>query len=454
MENEQNQTTELNVRQFFQNNMIGMIVATMMAMLGLVVDGIITSRFLGPECMAAYGLVTPVVNLFMFFSGILSGGTQVICAHLIGRGKNEEARKVFSMCMLVTVILSATLMVAIFIWRDEISMSLGASGESINLLPMASDYLLGVLFSIPSVILLFEFNGLMRLDHDPQRIIIAVTVMTLLDIVGDLLNVLVIHGGMLGMGLSTSISYTVGLILMLFHFRRKNILFRFTIKGLKLSDFKDIIITGSSSATGSGAAMLRNRVLNGIMLTFPFAIAATSALSVINTILNITSGIMGGMGLTCSMAAGLIAGIQGEKHEEKKRELIQVTLKNALILAAIMIVVLLAFAPFIIRIFEGEGGREMTTLAIRGLRIYSLGLFLYAVNTAFINYSQGMRRMVVANVFCFLENFVFIVIPALALADVIKADAVWAAFPIAEALTLVSILLYKFASKYLVPVSE
>ena len=96
----------------------------------------------------------------------------------------------------------------------------------------------------------------------------------------------------------------------------------------------------------------------------------------------------------------------------------------------------------------------MTTLAIRGLRIYSLGLFLYAVNTAFINYSQGMRRMVVANVFCFLENFVFIVIPALALADVIKADAVWAAFPIAEALTLVSILLYKFASRYLVPVSE
>ncbi len=450
MENKQTKTTELNVSQFFQNNMIGMIAATMMAMLGLVVDGIITSRFLGPECMAAYGLVTPVVNMIMFFSGIFSGGTQVICAHLVGRGKNAEAKSVFSMCMLVTIILSVILMGVIFIWRNEISMSLGASGKSINLLPMASDYLLGVLFSIPSVILLFEFNGLMRLDNDPQRIIVAVTVMTLLDIVGDLLNALVIHGGMLGMGLSTSISYGVGLIIMLFHFRRKDTLFRFSLKGLKLSDLKDIIITGSSTATGSGAAMLRNRVLNGIMLGFPYAVAATSALSVINTILNITSGIMGGMGLTCSMAAGLIAGIPGEKHEEKKRELIRVTLKNALILAAIMIVLLLAFAPNIIGIFEGEGGEEMKSIAVRGLRIYSLGLFLYAVNTAFINYSQGMRRMVVANVFCFLENFVFIVIPALALAGIVEADAVWSAFPIAEALTLTSIIIFRFSSRHLI----
>jgi len=424
--------------------MVGMIVAAMMAMLGIVVDGIITSRFLGTQCMAAYGLVTPVTNLTMVFSGVFSGGAQVLCAHLVGAGKNDDARRVFSMCMTATVVLSACLMTVFFIWRQDICVMLGAAGENAALLPLSSDYLLGVLFSVPSVIMLFEFNGLMRLDGDPNRIIVAVTVMTVMDIGGDLLNVLVIHGGMLGMGLSTSISYAAALAIMMLHFRRKDIIFRFRLKGIRFKDLRDIVVIGSSSAVGSGAAMLRNRVLNGIMLRLSIAVAATAALSVLNTILNITSSIMGGMGLTCSMITGLVIGM---KNEDMKKELRKVTVKNALILAVILFAILFPFAPFIVALFEGPGGTEMTALAARGLRIYSIGIFLYALNTAYINHAQGMRRMVVSNTFCFLENFVFIVIPALALAGAIGADAVWAAFPISEGLTFAAIILFRFVSK-------
>jgi Na+-driven multidrug efflux pump len=444
MEKRDPEISELNIGPFFRKNMIGMIIAGMMGMLGIVVDGVITSRFLGTQCMAAYGLVTPVTNLAMVFSGVFSGGSQVVCAHLVGAGKNEEARRVFSMCMTATVVLSVCLMAVLFIWRSDICILLGASGENADLLPLASDYLLGVLFSVPSVIMLFEFNGLMRLDNDPNRIIVAVTVMTLLDIGGDFLNVLVIHGGMLGMGLSTSISYAVGLAIMLLHFRRKNIIFRYSPKGMKWKDLKDIIVIGSPSAVGSGSAMLRNRVLNGIMLQAAMAVAATAALSVLNTILNIISSIMGAMGLTCSMITGLVIGM---KNEGMKKELMKVTVKNALVLAVILFAILFIFAPYIILLFEGPGGAEMTAIATRGLRIYSVGIFLFALNTAYINHAQGMRRMVVSNVFNFLENFVLIVIPALALSGVIGTDAVWAAYPIAEAITFVLIIIFRFVSK-------
>ena len=53
---------------------------------------------------------------------------------------------------------------------------------------------------------MFEFNSLMRLDGDPNRVIVAVVVMTAMDVAGDLVNALVVHGGMLGMGITTSMS--------------------------------------------------------------------------------------------------------------------------------------------------------------------------------------------------------------------------------------------------------
>ena len=203
------------ISRLFKNSVISIIAAAIATMIGVVVDGIIIGRFLGEDSMAAYGLITPVINLATAFSGILATGAQVVCAQHLGAGKAEKARRAFSMCMVVTVIISVLMMLSFGIFRDSICVFLGARGNSAKLLPLVSDYLLGLIFAFPSLLLLFEFNSLMRLDGDPNRVIVAVVVMTALDIAGDFLNALVIHGGMLGMGLATSISYFAALVIML-----------------------------------------------------------------------------------------------------------------------------------------------------------------------------------------------------------------------------------------------
>lgn len=427
------------IPQFFRKNMIGMIVAAMMTILGIIVDGIMISRFLGQERMAAYGLIEPLTNLIMVFSGVLSSGTQVMLAEYVGAGKREEARRIFSMCMIVTVLLSVVLMGILFFLREPIAGLLGASGDSVSLLPYASDYLLGMLFCIPSVLLLFEFNGLMRLDDDPNRIIVAVLLMTGLDILGDILNVFVIHGDMLGMGLSTSIAYGVALFVMLLHFTRKERVLRLTFRDLRLRDLRDILLTGSSSAVGAASSMLRNRVLNGIMLGTSIAVAATAALSILNTILNFTTCIMVGVGSTCAMIAGIVSGRGDEAMGEK---LVRVTLKYAVSIGAVISVVMLVAAPFITGLFGGGDRAEMIALATRGLRFYAVAFVLYSLNTSFINYAQGTRHIAVSNVFCFLENFVFLVIPALALSGRLGPDAVWVSYIVTESATFLTAYLY------------
>ncbi|MBQ9414635.1 MAG: hypothetical protein IJU16_05860 [Clostridia bacterium] len=421
----------------FRKNAVGMILAAMAAMLGIIVDGIITGRFLGTQSMAAYGLVTPIVNLIMVFSGVLSSGSQIVCAQRLGAGDKAAARRVFSVCMAATLVLSIILMAALAFFRDGICVLLGAVGESAVLLQPASEYLLGMLFSIPAVLLLFEFNGLMRLDNDPNRIIAAVVTMTVLDIAGDLLNVFVIGGGMFGMGMATSVSYTIAMIIMLFHFCRKDAVFKPSLRGLKWRDLGEILLAGSSSAVGSGAALLRNRALNGIMLASASAVAATAALSVLNTVLNVTSCTMVGVGLTCSMLAGMALGSRDTLAAEA---LVKVAIKSALIVGGILFLLLFPFAPFIAGFFGDGQSAEMVQLATRGMRIYSIGLVLYALNTSFINYAQGMRRIAISNVVCFLENFVWIVLTALALFGVLDTDAVWVGYVAAEVLTFLTVL--------------
>ena len=427
------------ISRLFRNSVISIIAAAIATMLGIVIDGIIIGRFLGSDSMAAYGLVTPIINLATAFSGILATGAQIICAERLGAGNKEKARRAFSMCMVITVIISLLMMAGVLIFRYDISRLLGARGNAANLLEPTAEYLLGIVFSFPCVLFLFEFNSLMRLDGDANRVVVAVIVMTVLDVAGDLVNALVIHGGMLGMGLTTSISYFAALVIMLLHFTKKDIIFRFSFRGLSIKDLGEIIATGSSSAVGSASSMLRNAVLNQIMVASAMASTAVAALGVVNTVFNFTSSTMLGVAMTTAMIAGMIL---GEQDRIAAESLVKVTVRATLIVGAALTAILLIFADPIAGAFGGKDGAQMVAMASKGLRIYALSIFFYGLNVAFINYTQGMRRMIVSDLFCFLVNFPFVVLPALALFGVLDADAVWWSFLIGETINLICIIVY------------
>ena len=433
------------ISKLFHGTVASIILATVAAMIGIVIDGVITSRFLGEDGMAAYTLVMPVVNLATAFSGILATGAQVICAQHLGAGHKRRARKAFSACMIITVVLSAVLMLVIVFFRDPICVMLGAKTDV--LLRGSSDYLLGVMFALPSVLFLFEFNALMRLDGDANRVIVAVVVMTVLDVVGDLLNVLVFHGGMLGMGLATSISYGIGLFIMFLHFAKKDIIFKLYLRRMAWRDFKEIFVTGSSSGVGSASAMLRVAVINQILVgvsTAAMASTVLAAFGVVNTVINLISSIMVGIGMTCATITGLMI---GEKDRTAMIALVKVTVRTALIMGVVLSVVLLVGADFIAGIFKGDAGDNMLPIAARGLRFYAVAILLYGINNAFVNYTQGLRRMAISNIFCFLQNFIFVIAPALALSGFIKnPDCIWIALIVAEVLT--SLAIFGLAAYY------
>ena len=436
------------IEKVFRTSLVSMTAAVVVTMLGIVIDGIVIGRFLGPECMAAYSLSAPITSLVTALSGLLTEGTQVICAMNLGKGDVNRARNVFSVSMVVTVLVSAVLVFVVLVFTQDISSLLGARGASSDLQPLVGDYLRGLALSFPATILLFEFNSLMRLDGDSMRVIVAVLTMTVLDIAGDLLNALVLGGGMFGMGLATTISYLVALVIMLLHFRKRDIIFKFSLKGLNLDDLKHILVSGCPSAVGNVSTMARSFTLNQVMLASAASTMAVGALGVLNVVQGFVSCVLIGVGMTTGMIAGMVLGEQDRASAEK---LVRVAMRTAFALGVALAVVVFAFAGVIAPLFGSSSGEEMVHLATRGLHFYAFSVILFGVNNAFVNYTQGMRRTGLSACYCFLQNFVFVAIPALALHGILDSDAVWVAYPVGETLTTIAIFALAAAMKHGLP---
>ena len=437
------------IRKLYRSSVVSIVIAAVAAMFGMLIDGVIIGKFLGTESVAAYGLVTPLFSIMTAVSGVLAAGSQVYCAKYLGSGKPERARQVFSTCMVIAVVIGIIAIVILLLFCDPLCMLMGARNKAAELLPLTKAYLYGIAPGILPVLLLFIFNALMRLDGDPNRVIWAVIVMTAFDIVGDLLVALVFHAGMAGMGISTAISYYAALAVLLMHFRKPDIIFRFSIKDVRWNDLKEIFVTGAPTAVGSGSTMLRNLILNLIMVSVAGS-TAVAALTVRNTLNTLFGSILLGIGMTTTMIAGMV---YGEEDRTSARSLMRVSVQYALIFGTALAVLAFAGAHPLVFLFASgkSNSAQMAEYAVRAMRIYAFGLPMYGINMVFVNYLQGIGRLKLANLISVLDNLIYVTAIAWIFSGKLGMTAVWISYPVGEALVILTVFLAAFRNRGRVP---
>ena len=64
------------IRRLYRSSVVSIIIAAVAAMFGMLIDGVIIGKFLGTDCVAAYGLVTPLFSIMTAISGVLAAGSQ------------------------------------------------------------------------------------------------------------------------------------------------------------------------------------------------------------------------------------------------------------------------------------------------------------------------------------------------------------------------------------------
>lgn len=366
-----------------------------------VVDGMITGHYLGSAELAACGIAKPFFSIVGIISGILAAGTQVVCSKSMGEGNMEETNHLFSLTCMISLLISLVVMVTGILFAGPIGMAFGATGKTAYLLPYTREYLRGVFLGTPTLIGFAVLSPIMQLDGDGRRVKVAIFVLAVLNIAGDLLNVTVFHGGMFGMGLTTSIAEGVAFGILLLHFRKRDALFRFHFCRIHFKEMAQVLKIGLPRATKRLCKVFCPIIVNHRILYIGAGIAM-SAYSVEQSIEDLAMIAASGI----AEAVFLISGIfYGEQDRKAMSGLFHEAFKFSLILSGGIGLGIFIGAPWIVRVYVTDS-KEIIKLATIALRILALSLPLASINQSLISYMQTIRKMKLSILFVVLQRFV------------------------------------------------
>lgn len=415
------------VRKAFRSVLLIQIIAAIVGVIGMVVDGAVTGSCLGTEAMAAFGLAAPVVTIFVACSGVCELGTSMLIGRLVGARKTDEASEALSTCLAFSLVLSLLITGSVFIFSKKIAAFLGASGAVAEL---TADYLRGFSLCAPALLMLTVLMPVLQIGGKQKLVVLAVVTMTLVNIIGDLLVGFVFRGGLFGMAIATTVSYFAAFALLLPALLKKEGTLRISFRHIKAGYIGTMLSGGLPNALQQVCRSMLLLLLNRRLLAISDS-DAVAAFTAIMSAANLCMALGSGIGSDVSMLTGVFT---GECDDRAIRELVRTALFTAVVFDAILCALLLLGAGILMPMFTSEP--EMLALSVNGFRLYCLSMIGYSVNVTLRLYYQAMHFSILSYVYVFCNGFLFPVLGAFLLSGILGVSGIWLAFLFGETVTL------------------
>ena len=208
------------------------IVGTMVNALYSVVDRIFIGQGVSEFAITGLALTFPILIFLQAFGMLIGVGASSRVSILLGENKHDQAERILSNALLLTLVTQVLTLVPVMIWLDEILRALGANDRT---LPFAYDYLKimipGNIFST----LCFSFNAIMRASGYPYKAMVTMLIGAGLN---TLLDALFIYGfgwGIEGAAWATVIAMAVSSAFVMQHFLSSKSEVQFRRRNMRLS---------------------------------------------------------------------------------------------------------------------------------------------------------------------------------------------------------------------------
>lgn len=421
------------IRKLVKQMLSAQIFSALAVSLCLLVDNIMIGRFYQEQGMASYTLANPLLLSIGAIGSLLAAGVQVACGKSLGSGSKEETNAGYSSAVAFGTAVSVLFAAAVVLFAPFLARAMGA-GTSGGLYDMTKGYLIGFSIGAPGSMGALVLIPFLQMAGQGNLLIVAVLTMTVTDIALDLLNGLVLHWGMFGMGLASSLSYYAAIAVVGTYFLSKRCVFRFSFRGVSLKKIAELFRGGVPAGFNMASSVIMVFLLNRVLKSTGGS-SALAAFAVITSLGNaancITTGV-GGVSLTLS---GIFF------HEEDRtalRTLIRCLSRYGVILGLAMGAFLVAAAPLLVSLFIAEPG-ETQHMAALGLRLFAAGMIPCSINNALKNAYQGTKRVFLTVLISLLEGTFFPVLAGFVFSRFIGTTGVWLYFLAGETLTLLFI---------------
>lgn len=423
-----------------------------------IIDGIFVGRGVGAYGLGAVNLTMPfvmIVNaLFMLFT---AGGVTIVAVQF-GKGDKNGANEAYIHSMLIALVISVVMCVLGVFFTKPLCVLLGADETYFQ---MTHDYLFWYsVFIIPSG-LSTALQGFVRNDGEPVLVSAAIIAGTLLNIFGDWLCIFPLKMGLAGAAIATGVSQTATLVILLFHFARKDAnlhLFRRQKESVREPEF---------SSETAGAVPAKRRILNWSLIAeillrgLPECISKFTApmttlclnyvlIRRIGTIgINAYSVISYVASFAVAVFFGTAEGLQplfGHCYGSKNVKSLHYYFKAGMVInvlgAVIIEGLLFVIGESVCRLFGIDGETLLYTVQV--MRFYSVGYIAVAVTTIVSAYLYSTTRTAQAVILNAVRSFAVNVLVILLFPVVFGNGIIWWTFLIYETImAAISLLMLK-----------
>jgi len=400
-----------------------------------VVDGFFVSNFVGKTPFAALNLIMPYIMILGAFGFMFGTGGSALIAKTLGEGGEEEANRLFSLIVYVTIIVGIVTAIISFIFIRPVARFFGAEGQ---LLEEAVIYAEIIIAALPFFMLQVEFQSLFITAEKPKMGLWVTVISGVSNMVFDALFVAVFKWGIVGAALATALNQVIGGVIPLIYFGRRNdSLLRLTKPYFNGRALLKTCTNGSSELMSNISMSLIGMLYNFRLIKYAGenGIAAYGVLMYVNFVF-----VSAFIGFSTGIAPVVSYHYGAGNHSELKNLLKKSGVITG-VLAVAMFLIAEIFAYPISYMFVGYD-KELMDLTLRGFFIFSFSYLFsgFAIfgSAFFTALNDGLTSALIS----FLRTLLFQVVAVIVFPIFWGIDGVWLSVVVAEIMSVIMTVIF------------
>lgn len=406
-----------------------------------VVDGYFVSNYVGKTPFAGVNLIMPFLMILGGVGFMVGTGGSALVAKYLGEKNDGQARRIFSMMMILTLILGVSTSVLGIVFAKHVAVLLGADGEMIGycVTYARTCLIFNTMFMFQNV-----FQSFLVTAERPKLGLAVIVAAGCTNMVLDALFIAVLQMGVIGAALATGLSQTIGGLLPLIFFLRKN-------NGSKLHMVRTRLeLRPIAQACSNGASELMTNISSSIVsMLYNHQLLSlagengVSAYGVLMYVQFIFAAVYIGYSIGTSPIVGYNYGAQNYAELKNMRSK---SIKTMLTAGVVMVVIAELLAPVLAGIFVGYD-QELFDMTVHAFRLFSFTFLLSGFNIWCSSFFTALNNGAISAAVSFLRTLVFQLAAVLILPIFFKLDGVWISVAFAEVCAFIISVIFLLAKR-------
>lgn len=410
---EQSSEFKLLTRLFFKLLPYQVLLIVITAVNGII-DSLYASNAIGEKAMSAIGLYGPLNHYLYAASIMFVSGSQILYGRYLSRERNH-INSIFTVNVLISFGLG--LLTTIILVAAALTGGTRVLVSEEPDLTMLNKYILGQAIGLPALVVGQQLFSFLSLENQKKRTMIASIACFVSNGILDHIFIVVFPLGTFGLGLSSSISNYVFLLILALYYLTGKSEWKFSFKVCEWKDAFSIVKLGYPGAISRFVEMFRCLIVNFLVIKHVGTVGV-SAFAASNSLLAVIWAVPFGMVAVARMLFSISIG----EHDRKSLvNVMKIVFTKCMLLTIAIDALLIIFAGPLTMMFFQDKASAVYEMTVMGFRILPLCMPLAVISLHFACFTQSSERKVLSIVLPVIDGAVgvtacsFILIPVLKL---------------------------------------